>query len=83
MVTVCVLLGMVEAGMDYADVYSVNSSGFISPLLSATAALVASVFVTSVRLTVLLLARGFGTFRPFAVTRDCYAFGASRPLHEW
>lgn len=76
LITICVLLGMVEACMDYADVYSVNSSGFVTPALTVAAALTASLFKTWVRLTVLLLARGYGTFRPFGADRDCYVFGA-------
>jgi hypothetical protein len=75
LVTLCVTLGMIESCMDYADVYSVNSSGFMRPIVTVAAIAVSCMFKTIVRLTVLLLARGFGTFRPVGGDRDCYVFG--------
>jgi Lung seven transmembrane receptor len=76
LVTVCVAFGMLEASLDYADVYSINGSGFISPALSGVTMVVACAFKACVRVTVLLIARGFGTFRPASYDCKVALFGA-------
>jgi Lung seven transmembrane receptor len=76
LVTVCVTLGMAESCLDYADVYSINSTGFMTAGLTVATITTACLFKTAVRVTVLLIARGFGTFRPVARDRYCATFGA-------
>ena len=76
LVTLCVGLGMLESCLDYADFYTVNSSGFLSPALTMAGIAAAATFHTCVRASILLLARGFGTFRPAAFDRNCAILGA-------
>ena len=78
LITLCLALGMLEACLDYADMHGVNSHGFNRAPLMVAAAAVAGAFRAAVRVTVLLLARGFGTLRPSGVDRTSMWLGAAR-----
>lgn len=76
MVSVCVVLGLFEASLEYADIDRIQVAGTASSFVAGVSVAFACAYKAALRCAILLLARGRGTFRPFTVDRSCLATGA-------
>eukprot|EP00892_Ulva_mutabilis_P006518 jgi/Ulvmu1/4238/UM191_0011.1 len=87
LITLVVVLGMTEAAMNYADLASLNETGFANYALQGGSIVVAAAYKATVRLTTLLLSRGVGTLRPSGFERGplllALAYFVLYMLHEF